>query len=106
MDALQQQLVTKIVQLTVAKGAGDTVPIRCVVPAKAPVDLWDSGTSVFARPGDSLQSIAIAYHVPLWSVTQINKGADRTPLVPGERVVVPRHLEPLVEVSVPALAKH
>jgi hypothetical protein len=46
-----------------------------------------------------MQSIAQAYHVPLWSVTQLNKGADRTPLVPGERIVVPRHLEPLVAVS-------
>ena len=61
---------------------------------------------MFARPGDSLQSIATAYHVPLWSVTQVNKGADRTPLVPGERVIVPRHLEPLVEASEPASPKH
>ena len=82
------------------------MPIRYVVPAKAPIDLWDSGMSVFARPGDSLQSIATAYHVPLWSITQANKGADRTPLVPGERVIVPRHLEPLVEISAPAPAKH
>jgi LysM repeat protein len=57
---------------------------------------------VFARPGDSLQTIAATYHVPLWSLTQINKGAERTPLVPGERVVVPRHLVPLVEVSGPS----
>jgi hypothetical protein len=54
---------------------------------------------VFARPGDSMQSIAQAYHVPLWSITQMNKGPDRTPLVPGERVIVPRRLEPLVAVS-------
>jgi LysM repeat protein len=62
--------------------------------------------AVFARPGDSLQSIAAAYHVPLWSIMQVNKGADRTPLVPGERVVVPRHLEPVVEASAPEPAKH
>jgi hypothetical protein len=37
--------------------------------------------------------------VPLWSVTQVNKGAGNTPLVPGERVVVPRHLAPTAEVS-------
>ena len=106
MDTVQQQLVTKVLQLATARAEGDTVPIRYVVPAKAPVELWDSGTSVFARPGDSLQSIATAYHVPLWLVTQINKGADRTPLVPGERVVVPRHLEPVVEVSQPVPPKH
>ena len=61
--------------------------------------------AVFARPGDSLQSIASAYHVPLWSVMQVNKGAERTPLVPGERVMVPRRLEPLVVVSEPAPPK-
>jgi hypothetical protein len=37
---------------------------------------------------------------------QVNKGADRTALVPGERVVVPRHLEPLVEASAPQSARH
>jgi LysM domain len=106
MDTVQQQLVTKVLQLATTRAEGDTVPIRYVVPAKAAVELWDSGTSIFARPGDSLQSIATAYHVPLWSITQANKGADRTPLVPGERVIVPRHLESLVETSGPALAKH
>jgi hypothetical protein len=101
MDTIQQQIVAKVVQLATTRAEGDAVPIRCVVPAKADIDLWDSGMAVFARPGDSLQSIAAAYHVPLWSVVQVNKGADRTPLVPGERVVVPRHLEPLVEASAP-----
>jgi LysM repeat protein len=77
------------------------VPVRLVVPPNAAIELWDSGMPVFSRPGDTLQTIAANYHVPLWSVTQINKGADRAPLVPGERIVVPRHLVPLVEVSGP-----
>ena len=101
VDTIQQQLVTKVLQIALARGPGDTLPIRYIVPPKEPIELWDSGTSVFARPGDSLQSIATAYHVPLWSVTQLNKGADRAPLVPGERVVVPRHLEPLIETPEP-----
>jgi len=104
-DTIQQQLVTKVLQLATAKGEGDPVPIRYVVPPDTPIELWDSGMPVFARPGDSLQSIAQAYHVPLWSVTQLNKGPDRTPLVPGERVVVPRRLEPLVAVSGPVPSK-
>jgi pimeloyl-ACP methyl ester carboxylesterase len=106
MDTIQEQLVTKVLRLTTAKAESGTAPIRCVVPAKADIDLWDSGVAVFARPGDSLQSIALAYHVPLWSIMQVNKGADRAPLVPGERVVVPRHLEPLVEASAPEPPKH
>jgi hypothetical protein len=103
MDAVHEQLVTKIVQLAMiaAKAEGETVPVRFVVPPNAAIELWDSGMPVFARPGDTLQTLAANYHVPLWSVTQINKGADRAPLVPGERIVVPRHLVPLVEVSGP-----
>ena len=105
VDTIQQQLVTKVLQLATARAEGETVPLRYIIPAKAPIDLWDSGISVFARPGDSLQSIATAYHVPLWSVTQVNRGADRTPLVPGERIIVPRHLEPLVVTSEPVPPK-
>lgn len=101
MNTVHEQLLTKIVQLatTSAKTEGEAVAVRFVVPPQAAVELWDSGVPVFARPGDSLQTIAATYHVPLWSLTQINKGTERAQLVPGERVVVPRHLAPLVEVS-------
>jgi LysM repeat protein len=108
MDTVHDQLLTKIVQIatTSAKVEGEAVPIRLVVPPDAAIELWDSGMPVFARPGDSLEAIAATYHVPLWSIAQINKGAGRTPLVPGERVVVPRHLEPLVEVSGQSPSRH
>jgi len=100
MDTIQEQLVSKVVQVaTMQRAEGEALPLRYVVPPNAAIELWDSGMSVFARPGDSLQTIAALYHLPLWSVTQANKGADNTPLVPGERVVVPRHLVPLAEVS-------
>jgi hypothetical protein len=101
MDVIQEQLVSKVVQVATmsAKTEGEALPLNYVVPPNAAIDLWDSGMSVFARPGDSLQTIAALYHVPLWSVTQVNKGAEKTPLVPGERVVVPRHLVPLAEIS-------
>jgi hypothetical protein len=101
MDAIQEQLVSKVVQIAnmPAKAEGDALPLNYVVPPNAAIELWDSGMSVFARPGDSLQTIAALYHVPLWSVAQVNKGAGNTPLVPGERVIVPRHLVPLAEVS-------
>jgi hypothetical protein len=101
MDAIQEQLVSKVVQIATipAKAEGDALPLNYVVPPNTAIELWDSGMSVFARPGDSLQTIAALYHVPLWSVTQANKGAQNTPLVPGERVIVPRHLVPLAEVS-------
>lgn len=96
MDSLQEQLVVKIVQLasTSLKGEGEAVPIRCVVPPDVPIELWDSGMPVFARPGDTLQTIAALNHVPLWALSQVNKGVGSAPLVPGERIVVPRHLTP------------
>jgi hypothetical protein len=100
-DTIQQQIVAKVLQLTTTRLPSDSVPIRYVIPPKEPIDLWDDGFAVLARPGDSLESIAATYHVPLWSVAQINKSLDRAPLAPGARVVVPRHIEPMVEASVP-----
>ena len=108
MDDVHAQLIAKILQLatTPAKAGGEAVPLNYVVPPGSAIELWDSGMPVFARPGDTLQSIAELYHVPLWSLTQVNKGvAESAPLVPGERVVVPRHLMPLAEVTRQAPAK-
>jgi hypothetical protein len=45
-----------------------------------------------ARPGDTLQTLAAFYRVPLWSLSQINQVPDDALLVPGQRVIVPRHL--------------
>jgi len=108
MDGVHAQLMAKILQLatTPAKAGGEAVPLNYVVPPGDALELWDSGMPVFARPGDTLQTIAALYHVPLWSLIQANKGvAESAPLVPGERVVVPRHLMPLTEVSRQAPAK-
>jgi hypothetical protein len=108
LDNVHAQLMDKILQLatTPAKAAGDAVPLNYVVPPGTAIELWDSGMPVFARPGDTLQGIAGQYHVPLWSLTQVNKGVvESVPLVPGERVVVPRHLAPIAEVSRQAPAR-
>lgn len=109
MDDVHDQLIAKILQLatTPAKAEGEAVPLNYVVPPGTAIELWDSGMPVFARPGDTLQTIAELYHVPLWSLTQVNKGiAESTPLVPGERITVPRHLLPLAEVSGQSPVKH
>jgi LysM repeat protein len=49
---------------------------------------------VTARPGDTLQTIAAQYRLPTWALTQSNQVAENASLVPGQRVVVPRHLAP------------
>jgi len=100
-DTLHQQLVAKIVQLaaTPAKTEGEALPLRYAVPPKGDIELWDSGMPVTARPGDTLQTLALQYHVPLWSLTQINPMPETMPLVPGQRIVVPRHLTPSITAS-------
>jgi pimeloyl-ACP methyl ester carboxylesterase len=101
MDSIHEQLVTAIAQLatTPSKTKGDAVPLRYVVPPDAPLELWDSGTQQFARSGDTLQKFAALNHVPLWSLTQANQLPDSAPLTVGQRVIVPRRLEPLVATS-------
>jgi hypothetical protein len=101
-DVFHRQFLAKIGQLatTPAKGDGIPAPLNYVVPPDAAIELWDTGVPVFAHPGDTLQTIAELYHVPLWSLTQVNKGLmENAPLVPGERIVVPRYLTPTTEVS-------
>ncbi len=96
VETIHEQVVSKIEQLatTPAQTDVETVPIKLVVPADATLELWDSGMPVFARPGDTLQTLAIFYHVPLWSLTQINRTSGGKPLTPGQRIIVPRHLSP------------
>ncbi len=93
-DRIQEQLASKIRSLagTSARGEGEAVPLRITIPANAAIDLWDSGLPVSAHAGDTLQTIATTYHVPLWAVAQINQKSERTALTEGERVIIPRHL--------------
>jgi hypothetical protein len=100
-ESIHQQIVSKIKELalTPAKTEGDIAPLRYVVPADATIELWDSGTPIFARPGDTLQSLATLYHVPPWSLTQINTVPKGETLTAGQRIVVPRNLVPLLEMN-------
>jgi LysM domain len=96
MTTIHEQVLSKIQGLatTPAKGTGDPLPIRFVVPADADLELWDSGIAVKTVRGDTLETIAAQYHVPLWSLIQINPGADKEPLAAGRRLIVPQHLQP------------
>jgi LysM repeat protein len=105
-DRIQEQLVEKIVEVasTPATAEGDAIPIRLEVPSDAPVELWDSGQPMTAHAGDTLKTFADTYHVPLWSLAEINAVSPRAPLTEGQRIVIPRHLVPTATPSLAANA--
>ena len=96
-EQIQEQLVRKIAELSATPAAvqGEAVPLHLEVPADAAVELWDSGLPVQAHAGDTLKSMAASYHVPVWSLAEINAMSARAPLSEGQRVIIPRHLVPM-----------
>jgi len=42
-----------------------------------------------------VRSIAQKYAAPVWAVAQINRIGAGSSLQPGQRLIVPRHLDPL-----------
>ena len=68
------------------------MPLRIVFAPTGPIELWDSGVPVSAHAGDTLQTLAAAYHVPAWALAQINQKSEGAALTEGERIVVPRYL--------------
>jgi hypothetical protein len=94
MNSIHLELIAKIVQLaaTPAMDHGGTFPLRYVVPPKTEIELWDSGVTVAAHSGDTLQTLAGQYHLPLWSLTQVNPMPKNAPLAAGQHIIVPRHL--------------
>ena len=105
-DPIQDQLVSKITELatTPAAAEGEAIPIRVEVPADAAVELWDSGLPIAAHAGDTLKSVADTYHVPLWSLAEINSVSTRAPLSEGQQIIVPRHLMPTAAPNVASAA--
>ena len=84
---IQEILASKI------RSAGGTSegrePLRLAVPPSVPIELWDSGLAISAHAGDTLQTIATTYHLPLWTLTQLNKASESAALTEGQRVVIP-----------------
>jgi hypothetical protein len=101
MDDVHRQLIAKILQLatTPSQSDGEALPLRYVVPPNTAIELWDSGTAVLVRKDDTLQTLAQLFHVPVWSLTQVNRRGDTTRLTQGERIIIPRHLLPLTAMS-------
>ena len=87
---IQEMLTSKIRSAGATEGG--TEPLRLVVPANVPIELWDSGLPISAHAGDTLHTIATAYHMPLWALTQINKVGESAALTEGQRVVIPHYV--------------
>jgi LysM domain len=87
-EGIQAQLAAKI--RSAGAGGGEAVPLHIVFPSSGPIELWDSGVPVQARGGDTVASLAAAYHVPAWAVAQINQKAENASLSEGQRIVIPR----------------
>jgi len=95
-DDIHRQIVEMVTQLPriPVQSQADAVPLRYLVPANTLVELWDSGVRVPVRTGDTMESIAAAHRVPLWTLAQSNSLAENAQLTPGQSIVVPRHLTP------------
>ena len=101
-----QELLAAKVRSMGAGGEGEAVPLRIVFAATGPIELWDSGTAVAAHAGETVQSVASAYHVPAWAVAQINRKSESAGLTEGERIIVPRYLgQRFVRANAPEAAK-
>jgi predicted alpha/beta-hydrolase family hydrolase len=95
-DEIHRQIVEMVRQLPriPPQTKADAVPLRYLVPADTLVELWDSGVRVPVRRGDTMESIAAANRVPLWTLAQSNSLAENAQLTPGQTIIVPRHLTP------------
>ncbi|MDA9545469.1 MULTISPECIES: LysM peptidoglycan-binding domain-containing protein [unclassified Bradyrhizobium] len=108
-DDIHRQIVEMVTQLPriPPQTQADAVPLRYLVPADTLVELWDSGVRVPVRRGDTMESIAAANRVPLWTLAQSNSLPENAQLTPGQTIIVPRHLtppEPAAAMAVPSPA--
>ncbi|MCP3373363.1 LysM peptidoglycan-binding domain-containing protein [Bradyrhizobium cajani] len=95
-DDIHRQILDMVTQLPriQAQAQAGAVPLRYLVPGDTLVELWDSGVRLPVRRGDTMESIAAANRVPLWSLAQSNSLPENAQLTPGQSIIVPRHLAP------------
>jgi hypothetical protein len=101
---LQQEVIAKVLQVVAfpqPAAQSQMVSIKYVVPAKAPIELWDGGVPVTLGQGQSIQSVADLYGVPSWAISQASGLSQDEDVSPGRRLIVPRHLNTLAPTSAP-----
>jgi murein DD-endopeptidase MepM/ murein hydrolase activator NlpD len=73
-------------------GAPARSDITGTVPGNAKHDWdWDGGTAITVAPGDTIGSIAHKHHVPAAVIMQANGIRPGSPLLAGQRLVIPRY---------------
>jgi hypothetical protein len=93
-DDIHRQIIEMVTQLPRIQAQVDAVPLHYLVPGDTLVELWDSGVRLPVRRGDTMESIAAAHRVPLWTLAQSNSLPENATLTPGQSIIVPRHLTP------------
>jgi murein DD-endopeptidase MepM/ murein hydrolase activator NlpD len=53
---------------------------------------WDGGTAVIVGPGETVDSIARAHHVPARAIVDANGITSPAAILPGQRLVIPRYV--------------
>jgi pimeloyl-ACP methyl ester carboxylesterase len=95
IDGLQDRVLDKIAQVTAMAPSldGPATPIQYVMPRDLPIEIFDSGIPAVVGRGENLQAIAVKYSVPPWALAAVNNLGDNAALRPGQKLVIPRHLE-------------
>ncbi len=91
---LQNAMFDKIVEVVNNPDVpGPSVPISYTPPKGPVLEIWDSGAPVTAAAGDTVASVAAQFDVPAWLVADVNDIGPDTPLKPGQKLIVPRHID-------------
>lgn len=94
---LQEEVIAKVLQVAAFPmlTTEPMVSIKYVVPAKARIELWDGGVPGALEPGQTIETLAAQHGVPAWAVRQASGLDDDDVARPGQRLVVPRHMNTL-----------
>ena len=102
---LQDKIVAKVVQIIDAAGPArrpDRADPLHHAARRDRLSLWDSGVAIRTEPGDTVRTVAQRFAVPVWAVAQLNDvSAECDALKPGQRLMIPRHLEAAATIERP-----
>ena len=102
---LQREVIAKVLQVVAfpqPTEPSQMVSIKYLVPSSAPIELWDGGLPVRLEPGQTIQSVASLYGVPVWAIRQASSIDDDEIVQAGRQIIVPRHINTLAPTGTPS----